>query len=255
MSTHLFIPDCQIKPGVPLTHLRALGEYIVHRKPDVIICAGDFADMESLSSYDKGTGRAEGTRYQEDIEAAAEGMEELLAPLTKYNSRRRGTNQYLPRMVLTLGNHEERIARYANSNPALLGKVSYDDLPYGAWEVYDYLQPVEIDGILYCHFFPRNAQGRITQTRRGAPSARLQVLREMQSCTSGHLQGVDYYVHQTGTRRYHGIVAGSFYQHEEDYLSPQGTAYWRGVVIKHEVDNGQYDPMFVSLDYLIKEYA
>ena len=244
---HLFIPDCQVRPNVPLSHLSALGNYIVEKQPDVIICAGDFADMHSLSSYDRATGKAEGARYAEDIDAADEAMLALLRPIYK-------AKKYRPRMVLTLGNHEERIVRYANANPSLIGKVSYDDLPYSSWEVYDYLQPVVIDGISYCHFFPRNAQGRITQTKRGAPSARLQVLRELQSCTSGHLQGVDYYVHQTGDRRFHGLMAGSFYQHEEEYLSPQGTAYWRGVIVKHEVHDGQYDPCFISLDYLLNKY-
>ena len=97
-------------------------------------------------------------------------------------------------------------------------------------------------------------QGRVVQTVRGAPSARLQVCREFQSATAGHLQGVDFYCHQTGTRRMYGIIAGSFYQHEEEYLGPQGTAYWRGVVVKNQVADGQYDPMFISLDYLMEEW-
>lgn len=258
LKSHLVIPDCQIRPGVPLEHLEALGHYIVDRQPDVIVNLGDFADMHSLSSYDMGKRAGEGARYAEDIEAAELGMATLMGPIKEYNSkmRRQKMKQYQPRMELTLGNHEQRIERYVESNPTLDGKVSYGDLPYGhyGWTVRDFLEPVEIDGILYCHYFPRNAQGRIVQTRSGAPNARLQVLRELQSCTSGHLQGLDYYVHQTGKRRYHGIIAGSFYQHEEEYLSPQGTAYWRGVVIKHEVENGQYDPMFVSLNYLLRRY-
>ena len=52
-----------------------------------------------------------------------------------------------------------------------------------------------------------------------------------------------------------GCVAGSFYQHNEDYRGPQAASEWRGLVVKHEVANGDYDPMFVSLDFLRKRYG
>ena len=253
---HLLIPDTQVCPGVPTAHLTALGNYIVDQKPDTIIQIGDFADMHSLSSYDRGTRKAEGARYQEDIDCASEAMARLLAPIDDYNRHAAlgHRKRYNPRMILTLGNHEQRIERHANANPLLEGKIGYQDLPYERWEVHDFLRVAEADGILYCHYFPRNASGRIVQTFRGAPNARLQVLREMQSCSAGHLQGLDFNVHQTGDRRIYGIIAGSFYQHDEDYLSPQGTAYWRGVIVKHEVQEGEYDPMFVSLRYLLENW-
>lgn len=245
--SHLIIPDTQVKAGVPLDHLDALGKYILNRKPSTIVMLGDFADMPSLSYYDKGTKAGEGKNYQEDIDAAGEAMDRLLAPMKKAKKKR-------PRMVLTLGNHEERINKYANANAELTGKLSISDLPYDDWEVYPFLEAVEIDGILYSHFFPRGPSGSVVQTRNGSPSARAQVQREMQSCTAGHRQGLDYFIQQTGKRRAHGLIAGSFYMHEEDYLSPQGTAYWRGVIVKHDVVNGMYNPMFVDLEYLIRRY-
>lgn len=248
-KTHLFIPDVQARPGVPLNHLDALGKYIVERQPEVIVCAGDFADMHSLGIYDKGKLKGEGARYEEDLAAAWEGMERLMTPIIKARG-------YSPELHLTLGNHEQRIDRYVNANPELAGAVGYHDLPYAkyGWNVHDFLEVVEIDNILYSHYFPRNAQGRVVQAKHGAPNARLQLQREMQSCTSGHLQGLDFAIHQTGTRRYYGVIAGSFYQHDEEYLSPQGNAYWRGVVVKHGVEAGEYNPMFVSLEYLLERY-
>jgi len=54
MPSHLIIPDVQAKPGLDFTYLRAIGNYIAKKQPDVIINIGDFADMPSLSSYDKG---------------------------------------------------------------------------------------------------------------------------------------------------------------------------------------------------------
>lgn len=255
---HLVIPDTQIRPGVSLNHLNALGHYILDQRPDVIVMLGDWADMHSLSSYDRGTKAGEGARYEDDIAASKRGMEVLLEPIRSYNENRKRwkVRTYRPRMELVLGNHENRINRHVNSYPILDGRLSTGDLGYEeyGWNVHPFLESVAIDGIQYAHYFPRNAQGRIVQTNRGAPSARTQVQREGVSSTSGHLQGLDFHIQQRGDRRDYGLIAGSFYLHEEDYLSPQGTAYWRGVVVKHEVDDGQYDPMFVSIDYLMKRW-
>lgn len=259
MVKHLVIPDLQVRPGVPLDHLDWVGQYIVDKKPDVIVQIGDFADMHSLSSYDAGRRAGEGARYREDILVAKEAMSRLMGPMNEYNSIRKKNRKklYNPRRILTLGNHENRINRHVDNYPYLVDHLSTDDLDFKShgWEVYNFLDVVEVDGILYSHYFPRNANGKIVQTYRGAPSARAQVIREMQSCTSGHMQGLDYHVQQTGNRRYHGLMAGSFYLHDEEYLSPQGTAYWRGVIMKHNVLDGDYDPMFVSIDYLRKRYA
>ena len=41
----------------------------------------------------------------------------------------------------------------------------------------------------------------------------------------------------------------------EDYLGPQGNKHWRGCLMFHEVKDGQFDLMPVSLDYLNKKYA
>ena len=80
MKTHLIIPDCQVKPGVPIDHLRWAGNYAAEKKPDVIINIGDFADMPSLSSYDVGKKSFEGRTYQADVEASRNGMALFVDP-------------------------------------------------------------------------------------------------------------------------------------------------------------------------------
>jgi len=67
MSEHFIIPDTQTRPGLTYEHLTAAGNYMVAKQPDVVIHLGDHWDMHSLSSYDKGTKKAEGARYQNDI--------------------------------------------------------------------------------------------------------------------------------------------------------------------------------------------
>jgi len=45
MTTHLIISDVQVKPGDNYWFLKAIGNYIVETRPDVVVNIGDFADM------------------------------------------------------------------------------------------------------------------------------------------------------------------------------------------------------------------
>jgi len=250
---HLFIPDIQAKPGVDLSHCKWVGQYILDKRPDVIVCIGDFADMESLSSYDKGKKSFEGRRYKADIASAKEAMDLLLGPIRDYNkwAIENHKKRYKPKMVMTLGNHEQRISRVTNDNPELDGVVSYDDLPYGEWEVHDFLKPVVIDGVLYVHYLANPMSGKPY-----AGTALNQLTKVGQSFCVGHKQTLDVATRFTLTgQQQWGIVAGACYQHDEDYKGYQGNAHFRGVIMLHDVHDGSFDPMIVSLDYLRRRYA
>lgn len=250
--SHIVIPDTQARPGINLAYLEWVGRYIGERRPQVVVHIGDHWDMPSLSSYDKGKKAAEGKRYQKDVDAGNEGMERLV-----YGMKKTGGPKYSPRKVLTLGNHEQRILRHIDANAELDGKLGYKDLNLRGWDVHDFLEVVEVDGVSYSHFFPRSANGRITQSKSGAPGALAQLRRHGGSCTAGHTQGLDVACLPFKSRMQWGLIAGSCYLHEEHYLTPQGTgnSYWRGLVVKHEVSKGSYSPMLVSLDYLRTRYG
>lgn len=254
-KTHLYIPDSQIRPDVSFDFLGWIGEYIVRKRPDVIIHAGDFADMESLSSYDKGKRTAEGKRVQADIDAAVSAMEVLLAPLRRLQQEQEdaGEEVYRPRMVLTLGNHENRIDRHVDANPELHGYLSTRDLRYEefGWEVVPYLTPIIVDGIAYCHFFPNVMTGKPLG---GSAANMLKTIGC--SFTQGHKQTLDVttrFLPADGKQQW-GVIAGACYTHDESYKGVQGNHHWRGIILKHNVRDGSYDPLFVSLDWLQKEY-
>lgn len=252
MTKHLVLPDTQVKDGQDFAYLERIGKYIVEKKPDVIVHLGDFADMESLSSYDVGKKSFEGRRYTKDIKAAHKAMAVLLGPLYEYNqtAKEQKKKQYHPRKVLLLGNHENRIARAINDDPKLEGLISYQDLPYQDWEVHDFLKPVFIDGIAYSHYFPTGVMGR------AATTASAMVSKLHMSCIAGHQQGkqVAYGKRPDGST-ITCIIAGSCYEHDEDYLGPQGNNHFRGILLAHRVKEGCFDECFISLDYLKERYA
>jgi hypothetical protein len=255
MVKHLYIPDTQVKAGVPLEHLTWAGMYIMDKRPDVIILAGDFVDMESLSSYDKGKKCFEGRRYEKDVKVCHQSLEMLFKPLNDYNAHQRKIKgkQYKPRKVITLGNHEDRINRAINDDPKLEGLMCISDLGFEkhGLEVVPFLEVIEIDGVMYSHYFYNPNSGRPYS---GEASNRLKNVGF--SFVQGHEQGLrcaNKELPKGGIRW--GIIAGSFYQHDENYKGAQGNHHWRGVVMLHEVKDGNFDPMFVSLNYLKNTYG
>lgn len=250
---HAIIPDVQAQPGQDFEFLTHVGQYLVDKQPETVVCLGDFADMPSLSSYDVGKKSFEGRRYTEDIHAAHEAMTALLHPINEYNQRQRrnGKKQYKPRMVLTLGNHENRIERAVENDAKLEGLLSVDDLMYEefGWEVFPFLEVVVIDGVAYSHYFTSGLMGRPCST------AAAQLRKANMSCISGHQQGFQMH---TGTRadgkRLTSVIAGSCYEEQMDYLGPQGNNHYRGIVMLNDVDDGEFDILPVSLKYLRKRY-
>lgn len=249
---HIIIPDVQAKPGNDFTFLKAVGNYIAHMKPDVIVNIGDFADMPSLSSYDKGKKSFEGRRYTNDVQAAHDAMGMLLYPIKKEQRRLRNNKKqtWNPQMVLTLGNHENRINRAVEAEPMLDGVIHHTDLNYSAdWDVVDFLRPVVIDGVVYCHYLTSGPMGRPIGT-----AQRILTLRHM-SAVVGHQQGRQVATsYRADGSPITAIIAGSCYEHDEDYMGPQGNNHWRGIVVLNEVSNGSFDEMFVSLNYLKEKW-
>jgi len=250
----LVIPDCQVKPGIPTDHLEWAGKAICDYRPDVVVNIGDFADMPSLSTHDKvGSKYFEGKRYKDDIAFAKIGMKKLLKPLRDLQASQKAnkTKVYKPRMVMTLGNHENRINRAVANNPILEGAISVADLEYEKdWEVHEFLRPLFINGVGFCHYWPVGVMGR------PASSATVIVNKLHMSCVAGHQQGKQVaYGKRADGKAICGIIAGSFYLHDEDYMDQLSNKHWRGLVVLNEVEDGAFDEMFLSMNYLQKKYA
>lgn len=207
MSKIIFIPDVQAKPNVPLDHLTWAGLRCAEKKPDAIVCAGDFADMESLSSYDVGKKSFEGRRYTTDIEVAKDAMSMFMKPILQEQDRlkKNKDKRWKPNLIMLLGNHENRINRAIENDAKLEGLIKLSDLGYESfgWEVYPYLQVVPYEGIAFSHYFVSGILGRPITT------ARQLLIKHHMSCIAGHQQGRDIaYGQSADGRSMTSIISG-----------------------------------------------
>lgn len=235
------IPDTQVRPGVPTDHLIWLGRYIREHGADIIVHLGDHWDMPSLSSYDEGKRGFHERRYVEDVQSGNVALEALTDAL----------GDAAPRRILLRGNHENRIERLLDVEPRLEGAVSLGHLESPGWEVHDFLTTVDVQGVLFSHYFVNPLTGRPI-----SGTAHNLLAKVGRSCVQGHRQVLDSAVRYLpdGTQQ-RALVCGSFYQHFEDYRGPQANGEWRGVVILNEVQDGTWDQCEVSLGYLQRNYS
>lgn len=210
--------------------------------------------MPSLSRHSDGKTELDEQDLARDIESGNTALLKLEAAL-KAGSKVRGVKRYAPRKVMLRGNHENRRERFLEGVgnkrfKGCFGKLDFNDKALG-WEVHEFLKPVEIGGIWFCHYYYAPLSGRPLG---GTASNKLRNIGH--SFVMGHVQGLDMATRclPNGLTQW-GIVAGSCYQHDEEYKGPQANGHWRGILMLHEVENGNCNPMVVSLDYLKKRYS
>lgn len=248
----LFIPDTQVKPGVKTDHIAWAASYAADKKPDAIVFAGDFDDFPSLSSYDRGKLSSHGRFFEDDVNAGNLARDLFFRRLGRLSSR-----GYAPPVTVTLGNHEDRVNRAADEDPRSGKTFTLSRLNWKTHHVrvVPFLKPIAIHGITFVHFCALNANGQVSNGKNGC-DAKAQARRMMRSTVSGHRQGIDLAYAYSPGRTVVSVVAGSFYQHDEQYLTQQGTTYWRGIVMLNDIrPTGEFDPMPVSLDYLKRRYG
>lgn len=253
MTSHLVVPDTHAHPDHHNERFTWLGKLIVDLKPDVVIHMGDLVDMPSLCSYEKGTRGYEGRRYKKDIESGLDAQERLFAPIKAAKKRR-------PMMVMLEGNHEHRIQRAIDKDAAHLEDViSLDNLEFDkfGWQVVPYQGEtpsiIELDGIAYAHYF---TSGIMNRPISGIHPAYHLITKQYMSCTQGHTHTTDYCVRTAANGQYlHGLVAGVYQDYISEWAGASNDLWWRGVVFKENVENGSYDPRWIGMDAIRKEYS
>ena len=141
----LVIGDSHINPAIPnVTDWQRLGEYVIKTKPDAIVHLGDVADFASLAWYKAQRGEFTTEQEMEQVSLHIKAFEDVIKAEQDRNRRDHKTI-YRPEKFLCLGNHDVR-----------QGFTGIQDLFESLdWIVADYLQPVVLDGVAFCHCMMR----------------------------------------------------------------------------------------------------
>jgi hypothetical protein len=250
MTTHLVIPDSHAKPGVSNDRFTLAGKFAAVMQPDVIIQLGDWFDMPSLCSYDRGTKGFEGRRYKKDIAAGIEAIDNFTTQIARKSG-------YKPRLIALGGNHDEgRISKVVSTQAEYEGLLSPDDMKWNdfGWTYVPYKTSIKINGVNYCHALPSGVMGRPIA---GANPASTIIREHHKSSTVGHLHLFDY-AERTSVdgEKVQALVAGCFFTHNESYAGPHvNKMWWRGLILKHFNSDGTYDMDRWSMTRLKREFG
>lgn len=178
-QTIVVCPDVHVPYHDPLAWKTFLAA-VKHKKPDVLVIIGDFADFYAVSFYSKKPDRA---RF---LKAEIDSVNDELDAVQKLR---------VPRVVFLSGNHEARLERYLNEKaPELYGLIDVPTLfrfKERGWEYVPYGQAISIGKMDFSHDVGRC----------GKNAARASLEDYGDNITIGH-------THQLGTA-YVGTVRGS----------------------------------------------
>jgi len=251
-KTYLIVPD----PHAHFEHdnLRAdyLANLIIDIRPDVVVNMGDQFDMPSLSDYDKGKRSFHGKSYKKDIEAGLEFHDRMWGPV-------RATKKKMPYRVVLEGNHEHRVERALDLSPELAGTIGFSD--YGFSEFYhdvvryDGQLPgiFKSDGILFSHYFPTGVSGR---PMGGISPARMMAQKNKVSCVASHIHTLDFFSEKNiDDKVINCLIAGCYQDYINDWAGPIGKFWRAGVAVLRNVEDGNFDFQWISLESLKKAYG
>lgn len=251
-KTILVIPDQHAHYQHNNDRADYLARLIIDLKPDTVINMGDAADMPSLSSYDKGKRSFVGKSYKFDIDAHLEFQDRVWEPV-------RSTKKKMPFRVILEGNHEHRIEAALDLSPELTGTIGFKDYQFDDYyhEVvrYDGNLPgiFKYEGILFAHFFPTGVSGR---PMGGVSPGRMLVQKNKASSVAAHTHVFDYCSERNIDEvTITGLVCGCYQDYINDWAGVAGRFWQAGVAILRNVEAGNYDLQWVSLDALRKEYG
>ena len=252
---YLIVPDPHAHPNFNNDRADWLGKFILDHKPDVVVNMGDTWDLPSLSSFDKGKASFSSASYERDIDAGLDFQDRMWHPIKKAKKKQ-------PRKVFLEGNHEHRINKVLEYEPHLAGDrygISYKNLQlenyYHDIVMYEGGTPgiITTDGISFAHFFVSGLMGRPIGGEHHAASL---LSKNYSSCVAAHSHTADFAIRSgSNGKRIQGLVAGVFQDYVSGWAGNVNQLWWQGLVYLRNVDDGVYDPQFISMEALKKEYS
>jgi hypothetical protein len=257
MSKTVIVYTCSHSdPEVDNNRFSLLGDLIYDVKPDYVVDLGDGADMRSLNTYDTRYPQAiVNQSYERDIDHYNDAQERLRWKF-RHNKKK------MPDWYGFEGNHENRIKKAVAHDPRIEGGrygVSFKHLQTDHWfdEYHEYENSApaiaDYDGVSYAHYFSSGNYGTATSGTHHAYSV-LQNRNYSSTCGHSHKRSL-YFKDGAHPRGLIGLVAGCFKGKDEGWAGQANRQWWTGVVIKREVEQGLYEPQFISLKTLEQMYG
>jgi hypothetical protein len=251
-KTYILIPDQHAHPDYHNDRADWAGKLIADVKPDVVVNMGDAIDLASLSSYDKGTRAFVGRSYLKDLNSHLDFQERLWAPMKRLKKK-------MPHSIYLEGNHEHRVERALDLSPELTGTIGFKDFAFD--DYYNVVQRYEggtpgvfqLDDILFAHYFVTGVSGRPIG---GERAAHMHLAKIGQSAIAAHSHIFDYATRtNTVGRTTNGLVVGCYQDYSNDWAGNVANLWRRGMVILRNVEAGDYDVQWCSIEALKKEYS
>lgn len=252
--TNILVFSCaHADPEANNERFDTLGNYIFDTKPDIVIDLGDGADMRSLNSYDTNYPKVIVSQsYEQDVDVYNDSQERLRSRFKRAKKKR-------PFWVGMEGNHEHRIKKAVAKEPRLEGSrygISFSHLQTDKWfdEYHEYQHSAPAIatycGVDFAHYFGSGNSGSATS---GIHHAYTVINNRHRSSVCGHSHKRDLYFKDAPGSI--GLVVGCFKGKAEGWAGQANNDWWNGVVLMRDVDNGRFEPQFISLKMLEREYG
>ena len=254
---HMWVPDPQVRPEVPIQHLYWAGYHACTLLPDVIVIGNDWFDFPTLNYWTREDAGYSTQDVVTDLCSAAHGLDMFLDGfIDGFNELPNVPKDYDPLFIFLEGNHDWRALRLFQNDHRLrrlfprpesivrrLFKERDMSVRWVQWK-----KTIKVDDVNYAHAAINPASSK---PMGGKASSKLTRLKD--TYVIGHHVGKDLAEDMTPSgRKIRFVQAGSYYLHDEEY-SPC-TNYWRGLIYMHDVKDGYFNLMEIDMEYLWKKY-
>ncbi len=208
--------------------------------------------MRSLNSYDTRYPQQVVTQnYEEDINVYLDSQERLRHQFRHHRRRK-------PYWIGMEGNHEHRIKKAVAEDPRLEGQkygVSFSHLQtsslFDEYHGYAWGGPAIASycGVDFAHYFSAGNFGRAVSGKHH-PYTLIANRHNSSVCGHSHKRGF-YPADGAGSM---GLVVGCYKGGKETWAGQSNHDWWYGVVLLKDVENGLFEPEFISMKELENEY-
>ncbi len=226
----VWFTDAHNQPGMDTERFEWLAKFVNDQKPDVLIDGGDFDDLNSLCGHERNDswkGKFK-PAFAADLEASALARGYLDTHITHPCEKH-----------FILGNHEDRLYQFENTNPEVYGMMQHAYLEiHKNWQITPYRGYLDIGGVDFTHV-PMNGMNKPIGGNRAAVQVATKSVRD---CCFGHTHTYGYWEESKfGPNRSTTAINGGCFMPQgyvPKYAQGSAKGYWYGCHVM-EISEGR----------------